>query len=152
MRSGGYARGDAPRQTSYRGVMRLAAAVLGAALLGVELEQGYLPVGELQLRELADTSSPGADTGEVSRRLRQVSSGFRGCYERALVRDPNLQGVLTLRFAVGPRGRVSEASVEGLAAAPAVGACIALRVRSVVFPAGAWSRSFAARFDAAPRR
>jgi len=37
---------------------------------------------------------------------------IQGCYEAQLKRNPNLRGKLVLRFTIGTRGQVTEASID----------------------------------------
>src|SRR6185369_3940430 len=48
-----------------------------------------------------------ADTAALARVVRQGMAAIRGCYERALKRDPRLAGKLVLRFTVTAAGTVS---------------------------------------------
>lgn len=64
-------------------------------------------------------------------------NAIRYCYERRLRLDPELAGNVTVRFVIGPDGRVSSATATSELADPLVGECVAERVRRLAFPAPA---------------
>lgn len=70
------------------------------------------------------------DKDEIRRIVRQHIPEVRYCYERALIRDPALQGRVALRFVIGADGQVSQSTVgASTIASPEVGACIARAAR-----------------------
>lgn len=44
--------------------------------------------------------------------VRSHSDGFMGCYQLGLGRDPNLQGRITTRFDIDPRGKISDLTID----------------------------------------
>src|SRR6185436_17004847 len=53
-----------------------------------------------------------ADPAAVARVIRQGLAAIRGCYERALKRNPRLAGKLVLRFTVTGAGTVSAVALD----------------------------------------
>ncbi len=74
------------------------------------------------------------DRARVEAVMQRQSSAIRSCYERALRDAPALAGRLDVSFTIGEGGRVTAVSTAGLSEAPAVGACVAARVRRARFP------------------
>ena len=63
------------------------------------------------------------DPGAVVKRIRgKYLDGIKRCHQRVLKVDPSAQGKVTIRFTVGPTGRVTKANVKGFD--PTVDACI----------------------------
>ncbi len=70
-----------------------------------------------------DLSLSDLDPNAVAKRIRgKYLAGIKRCHQRALKIDPRAQGKVTIRFTVGPTGRVTKASVKGFD--PTVDACI----------------------------
>jgi TonB family protein len=84
----------------------------------------------------------GAASGEfardvVARTIRSEMSRIRRCYEQALRGEPDLRGMVLVRFTIEPSGAVSEAAIDVDAiGAPEVGPCIARAVSSLRFAPG----------------
>ena len=70
-----------------------------------------------------DLSLSDLDPNSVVKRIRgKYLAGIKQCHQRVLKVDPKAQGKVTIRFTVGPTGRVTKASVKGFD--PTVDACI----------------------------
>jgi TonB family protein len=60
---------------------------------------------------------------------------IRYCYEKALANAPDLMGKISVKFAIGPSGKVQSVSVESsLMKSPEVEECVVKRVRTWEFP------------------
>ena len=70
----------------------------------------------------------------VRRTVGRAIGGIKGCYERALRRNPTLGGRVSIRFTIGGGGRVVSASASNNTISPDVGSCIVARIRSLRFP------------------
>ena len=70
----------------------------------------------------------------VRRTVGRAIGGIKGCYERALRRNPTLGGRVSIRFTIGGGGRVVSASASNNTISPEVGNCIVARIRSLRFP------------------
>jgi hypothetical protein len=85
----------------------------------------------------------GATVANAQRVVAGMGAGFRNCYQRGLVENENMAGVLRLSLAVGPQGGVIDADVtqKGQAISAAVKDCIAARAQAAQFdrPEGASS-------------
>ncbi|MBL4637464.1 MAG: energy transducer TonB [Kofleriaceae bacterium] len=80
-------------------------------------------VSKLKLGRADDLSLSDLDPNAVAKRIRgKYLSGIKRCHQRALKIDPRAQGKVTIRFTVGPTGRVTRATVKGFSAT--VDACI----------------------------
>jgi outer membrane biosynthesis protein TonB len=73
------------------------------------------------------------DKSPIRREIRVHMPQFRACYERALVKNPKLEGRVVAKFTIDTNGDVVEASSEGM---PEIDACITSVVRTLKFPAG----------------
>jgi outer membrane biosynthesis protein TonB len=70
-----------------------------------------------------DLSLSDLDPNAVVKRIRgKYLAGIKRCHQRVLKVDPKAQGKVTIRFTVGPTGRVTKATVKGFD--PTVDACI----------------------------
>jgi TonB family protein len=78
------------------------------------------------------TSSAGLDKNIIRRYVRRKLARIRTCYERELAKKPTLAGVVTVRFAIDPSGRVSGVKTSGFHSK--VDACVAAAIRSIRFP------------------
>lgn len=74
--------------------------------------------------------SPQEVTKVVNRRL----GAIKGCYERALRRNPNLEGKVIVRFTVAGSGKVSSARTTVNELGPDVGSCIVNAFKLFRFP------------------
>ena len=85
----------------------------------------------------------GATVANAKRVVAGMGAGFRNCYQRGLVENENMAGVLRLSLAVGPDGVVIDADVKqkGQAISAGVKDCIAARAQAAQFdpPEGASS-------------
>lgn len=72
----------------------------------------------------------------IQRTVRQNYGRFRLCYERGLVRNPNLSGRIAVRFAIDSAGRVLHASVgESSLPDSEVVSCVVSAYFGLSFPA-----------------
>jgi TonB family protein len=77
----------------------------------------------------------GLDTDVIRRAVRAHINEVRGCYNKALARDPNAKGRVAVAFVIDDKGRVLAAHVrESTMKDPAVGTCIAAAVKAWRFP------------------
>jgi len=77
----------------------------------------------------------GLTRDEIQRVVRLKQDEYRFCYEKQLQQRHDLEGKITLKFVVGPDGRVLKTEVlESTVADPEVGACIANKARRWQFP------------------
>ena len=80
-------------------------------------------VSKVKLEATQDLSLSDLDPDSVARRIRgKYLAGIKRCHQRVLKVDPQAQGRVTIRFTVGPTGRVTKAKVKGFD--PTVDACI----------------------------
>lgn len=80
-------------------------------------------VSRIKLGAAEDLSLSDLDPNAVVKRIRgKYLAGIKRCHQRVLKVDPKAQGKVTIRFTVGPTGRVTKASVKGFD--PTVDACI----------------------------
>lgn len=80
-------------------------------------------VSRIKLGGAEDLSISDLDPNAVVKRIRgKYLAGIKRCHQRVLKIDPRAQGKVTIRFTVGPTGRVTKASVKGFD--PTVDACI----------------------------
>ena len=87
-----------------------------------------------QIRTLNVASSGGLSPEQIRRAIRRHINEVRSCYEDALLRRPNLEGRVSVRFIISAAGTVQTSSVEGEAALTEVGTCIAHASRGWSFP------------------
>lgn len=67
--------------------------------------------------------------------LARNQGAMQNCYERALRRDPNLQGRVNLNLLISTNGQVREASARGQSLRDAtVTECMEVHARSIAFP------------------
>jgi hypothetical protein len=59
----------------------------------------------------APTRFDALDATTIRSVVRSHSDGFMGCYQLGLGRDPNLQGRVTTRFDIDPKGKVSDLTI-----------------------------------------
>jgi hypothetical protein len=89
-------------------------------------------VGQGSAKATGGTGTLSADA--VRRTVGGALGGIKGCYERALRRNPTLGGRVTVQFTVGGGGRVVSASASNNTLTPDVGECIVARIRGLRFP------------------
>jgi Ca-activated chloride channel family protein len=87
----------------------------------------------------ANARVSGSLSSHIIRRIvRAHKSEIRGCYNRALIADPDAAGRVVLEFVISPRGRVSSAKIgetsDGVSD-PELGRCIAAAAKRWRFPA-----------------
>ena len=122
-------------------------AVYGAP--GTGLSVGISPEGRGTVPKSKETVSlgvvrvQGATVANAERVVAGMRAGFRSCYQRGLVQDKKMAGILRLSLAVGPQGVVIDVDVKqkGHAISAAVTDCIAARAQAAQFdpPEGASS-------------
>lgn len=71
------------------------------------------------------------DPAIIRRYIRRNIAQIQLCYEQELPGDPKLAGKVTVRFKIGPDGKVIEASAAGM---PPVDACVAGVISTIEFP------------------
>ncbi len=71
---------------------------------------------------------------EVAKVVNRRLGAIKGCYERALRRDPNLEGKITIRFTIAGSGKVSTARTTLNELTPDVGSCIVSAFKRFRFP------------------
>jgi outer membrane biosynthesis protein TonB len=71
---------------------------------------------------------------EVNKVIGRRMGAIKGCYERALRRDPNLKGKLVVRFTIAGSGRVTAARIVENDLTPEVGNCVVSRFKAFRFP------------------
>ncbi len=71
---------------------------------------------------------------EVNKVIGRRMSAIKGCYEKALRRDPNLKGKLVVRFTIAGSGRVTTARVVQNDLTPEVGNCVVSKFKAFRFP------------------
>lgn len=80
-------------------------------------------VSRVNLGGVDDLSFTDLDPDQVARLIRsRYLAGIKQCHNAVLKKDPSAQGRVTIRFTVGPTGRVTKASVNGFN--PDVDKCI----------------------------
>lgn len=85
-------------------------------------------VSRVKIDPVEDLSFTDLDPSEVARLIRsRYLAGIKRCHQQALKTDPTAQGRVTIRFTVGPTGRVTTANVNGFSAS--VDSCIASQAR-----------------------
>ncbi len=71
---------------------------------------------------------------EVAKVVNRRLGAIKGCYERALRRNPNLEGKITIRFTVAGSGKVTTARATLNELSPDVGRCIVSAFKRFRFP------------------
>jgi hypothetical protein len=123
------------------GLTALDLATLGADVLPLTRDalahQPGGPAGPVgSIRMLPPVVSPGLPPEVVQRIVRSNYGRVRLCYDQALRVNPSTQGKVVTKFAIGPDGKVTSASVDKSDIAdPALGECIARAFRTLSFPA-----------------
>lgn len=91
--------------------------------------------GQVKRKNAAAIDGTGAlDPQEVNKIIGQKMSAIKGCYERALRRDPNIKGKLIVRFTISGSGKVSAARAVENDLTPEVGDCVAEAFKRFRFP------------------
>jgi hypothetical protein len=82
-----------------------------------------------------ESDTPEVDPEAIAQVVRRRIAAMKGCYERALRRNPDLQGKITVRFTIGPTGAVVDAAVESNEMGdPGAAECVVGRLRGFRFP------------------
>ena len=88
-----------------------------------------------QARLVPHDAPPLALDRDIIRRIVRANiSEIRHCYNRGLVRDPDLTGTVTVEFTIGPTGHVSASSVRSTDLPADVADCIADAPKRWTFP------------------
>ena len=74
------------------------------------------------------------DKSLIRRYVRRTLPAIRHCYEKALVRQPDLAGTVTSRFTIDTDGRVAESTADGVGD-PVLESCVAELIGAIQFPA-----------------
>lgn len=91
--------------------------------------------GQVKRKNAAAVDGTGAlNPQEVNRVIGRKMGAIKGCYERALRRDPNLQGKVVIRFTISGSGVVTAARTVENALSPEVGNCIEQAFKRFRFP------------------
>ncbi|MBL0219355.1 MAG: AgmX/PglI C-terminal domain-containing protein [Myxococcales bacterium] len=88
---------------------------------------------------LATSAGAYPDTSLIRRQIRVHLREIRACYEKALVKEPKLEGRVVATFTIGKTGAVTASKAEGL---PAIDGCIAGVIRTIKFPPSPPSKGF----------
>jgi TonB family protein len=74
------------------------------------------------------------DAGEVNKVVKSRLTAIKMCYEKALKKNPTLEGKLSVRFTIGTSGRVTSASVSSdTLGDPEVSSCVISKVKTFAF-------------------
>lgn len=83
----------------------------------------------------AEVESGSLDPAAIAAVVRRRLAAIKGCYERSLNRNPDLQGKITIRFTIGPTGAIVDISAESNTMGDdGVAQCIISRMRGWRFP------------------
>jgi len=88
---------------------------------------------------LAATATAYPDLSPIRREIRAHMRQFRACYDKALEKDPKLEGKVVATFTIGKTGTVTESKADGL---PGVDACVAAVIARLTFPPAPASKGF----------
>jgi hypothetical protein len=102
--------------------------VAGLGTIGTRRPPSQVVTGEATLQG-------GLDKDIIRRVIRQSLSRVRYCYERALLKDPNLAGRVAVRFVIRPDGTVANVT-DGGSTLPSeeVKACVHRTMAALTFP------------------
>ncbi len=87
-------------------------------------------VAALVLGGAAVVDASSLDKSLIRKPIRAKLPQIRACYEKALEKDPKLEGKVVVKFVIGKDGKVSESSGTGL---PVVADCVANVVKTIAF-------------------
>ncbi|MEZ4444456.1 MAG: AgmX/PglI C-terminal domain-containing protein [Polyangiaceae bacterium] len=87
-----------------------------------------------KIRIASPTVGPRYGKELIQRVIRREHAAMRRCYETARQTAPSLEGKLTIRFVIGPDGRVTDA-VTAESLEPGMDACVETVIRGLTFPA-----------------
>ncbi len=91
-------------------------------------------------RKLKITTDPGSITGnltkeQIQRVVNKHLMEVRYCYEKELMRKPELAGSITVKWKINPQGEVTDASIDGGTLKDnAVHSCLVQRIKKWRFP------------------
>ena len=75
------------------------------------------------------------EASDVQRVFKRRKGAIKHCYEQALKKDPTVKGKVTIRFTIGPAGRITSISIKDNSTGSAsIGSCIKGKVKSWKFP------------------
>ena len=91
--------------------------------------------GKVKRKNAAAIDGTGAlDPQSVNRIIGQRMGAIKGCYERALRRNPDLKGKLVIRFTISGSGKVTAARTVHNDLTPDVGDCVSSAFKRFRFP------------------
>lgn len=128
--------------------MRATLALLAVGVLGLSAPEGVRA-------SAGGYSSNSVDPFVVRQRIRRDLPKINRCYESALRREPDLEGKVSVRFAVIRTGDVKGVHVvENTTGSASVGRCVTRVVGALQFPRRRYGRSmrFTFPFVFAPQR
>jgi serine/threonine protein kinase len=88
------------------------------------------PVGNAQL---GGASVAGGSVANAQSVVAGMAAGFRRCYNKGLLQDPNMKGSVRITAKIGPNGEVLSAVPSGRGLSGTVVGCVAARVSSTQF-------------------
>jgi outer membrane biosynthesis protein TonB len=88
-------------------------------------------VGAVLVLSCAVVSASSLDKSIIRKPIKAKLPAFRACYEKALEKNPKLEGTVSVKFVIGTSGQVLEATATGL---PLVNECVANVMKTIVFP------------------
>lgn len=97
---------------------------------------------------LVTVASAYPDKSPIRRAIRAEMGRFRACYEKALLKDPKLEGKVVAKFTIDAKGTVNQVTAEGM---PAIDACVAGVIKTIQFPAYGSVMQISYPFAFAPR-
>ncbi len=98
---------------------------------------GGISAGDSATLTFGDVQVEGSvDAAAVAQALTEQRPVLRYCYQRALVKNPKLEGSVLLRFAVDTAGVASGVSATGSMSDATVRDCVQGRVQRIKFPTG----------------
>jgi hypothetical protein len=74
-------------------------------------DEGAASPGKLEAPAASAGAADALDATTIRSVVRSHSDGFMGCYQLGLGRDPNLQGRVTTRFDIDPKGMISDLTI-----------------------------------------
>lgn len=130
--------GEAPARTEV-----VAASEPEVSLLEEVQEPATLPeteaLGGLGAKALRVTPGaalpPGSlDKAVIQKIIRDANKRIRYCYEKQLLKQPTLEGKVTISFLIGPDGKVISATPQPPGLEPTLDSCVAGVIATLTFP------------------
>jgi hypothetical protein len=117
------------RSGSGSAAIGLGGAGVGSGVGGIGAQSGKAP-----LVRVGHVNAAGAlDKNIIRRFIRRKLPQVRFCYEKELIVQPKLKGIVRTVFVIGPSGKVSSANVQA-GIHKTVDLCVAKVIRSIQFP------------------